>query len=835
MAPDRKTAIASQNAVTGIDFVYVAPDQVNLDVFFLNDPLALTVSLASLVASQVTIHNELLGDVAVVSMGWAVIDGRNALHLVTAAPGGFRPYRLRIDDARIDPFFNDVLFDFKASCESPLDCEPPPHECPPETLVDFPVDLMARDWASFRRALLDFASQRYPGWKDRLEADVGVMLAEVMAHVGDEMSYFQDRVAREASLETASQRRSLRRHARLVDYEIHDGHGASGWLDLELSGAAGTQLIPAGGDVWAESDSGVIENGVFVPTKIRFEIGRGLADVLASGTFTANSAINERPAHLWDETQTCLPVGATEVWIDGHHAADLLLDDTTREPPGRWVILQTDPPDPSLPARRHLVRLISVTDENDPLAAILGTEPDVTHLVWEEEQALPFEMDLEGNFTMHGNIVPITAGRTTVARFSLGPSGIVAFDADGNLKTVPQAVERTGPNGSFAYLFTLPDPDDEGLVRLGDPDEPRAADPEVHVTEATWVGGVTPWVAGQTWEWRRALLGTDSAHPEDDVFTLDDGTWTRVVGYQRLGGEVVHHDYREGTGVTIRFGDGEFGRVPARGSELDPKLFEVTYRIGNGRRGNVPAGSITKWDTTDLGLATVVSVVNPLPVTGGLDPETAEDIKKLAPDAFRAITYRAVRPEDYAEQAERLPWVQRAGATFRWTGSWLTAFVTADPRDAVSLAPARRAELSAHLDRVRQAGREVYVLEPRYADLDLAVKICIEPTSYPGDVVAAVMLALFGRGGVRPVTGFFHPDNFTFGTPLDRSELETAIQRAPGVKAVEYMIFRRRGWFGWRLFTNLIYKAAADEVIRVMNDKLHPDRGSLRLFWEGGA
>ena len=49
------------------------------------------------------------------------------------------------------------------------------------------------------------------------------------------------------------------------------------------------------------------------------------------------------------------------------------------------------------------------------------------------------------------------------------------------------------------------------------------------------------------------------------------------------------------------------------------------------------------------------------------------DRDAVAPEAFRAVTYRAVRPEDYAEAAERLPWVQRAGATFRWTGSWLTA------------------------------------------------------------------------------------------------------------------------------------------------------------------
>src|SRR5688572_11328256 len=132
MAPDRRTAITQQSLVTGIDFVAVAADQVNLDVFFLNDPLAITPSLANLMASQVSIRSELLGEVPVVAMGWGLFDGRNVLQLETAHPGGFRLYRLRIDDARIDPFFNDAELDFKASCASELDCEPPPHECPAE-------------------------------------------------------------------------------------------------------------------------------------------------------------------------------------------------------------------------------------------------------------------------------------------------------------------------------------------------------------------------------------------------------------------------------------------------------------------------------------------------------------------------------------------------------------------------------------------------------------------------------------------------------------------------------------------------------------------------------
>jgi hypothetical protein len=139
------------------------------------------------------------------------------------------------------------------------------------------------------------------------------------------------------------------------------------------------------------------------------------------------------------------------------------------------------------------------------------------------------------------------------------------------------------------------------------------------------------------------------------------------------------------------------------------------------------------------------------------------------------------------------------------------------------------------VDRFRQAGREVMVLPPRYADLDLEIVICVEPSSFPGDVAEAVLTALFGKRGVFPIPGFFHPDRFTFGTALDRSELEATVQRVPGVRAVENVRIRRRAVFDWRDFRELLYQPARDEVIRVDNDPLHPDRGTLRLLTDGGA
>jgi hypothetical protein len=823
--PDRLQKLLQQNNVTGIDFVYVREDQQTLDVFFFrhDDPPQAKDILGLVDPEQIRIYSptggEGLPEIPVVSATWVIIDNRNVLRLTTAMPGDFALYRLKIGHPKLDRYFNDVTFSFKANCPSNLDCEPDEPDCPPEELVDFPVDYQARDFHSFRRALLDFASQRYPDWQDRLEADVGMMLVELMSALGDELAYAQDRISREAYLETATQRRSLRRHARLVDYEIHDGLGAATWLDVTVTpGQAG--LLPAGADVWAMSDAG---------QKISYEIGRGLADVAAGLTFTVADTRNDLLPHVWDEDDTCLSVGATELFLKGKQKTNLKFDDPPEDPDGKWVLLKTEPVDPADPARRWLVRLIEIEEARD-----LVFDEDITRIRWEQAQALPFELNLT-ELTVRGNLVPVTAGETALNRFVIGVDPDTLNIPDLEKIGLTRAVEREGSHQAVTYLSSLRDPEGKQLVWLGE--TPQTARPEVRLAEVEFDG--VNWVEQEpAWEWRRSLLGVSSSLPSNEHFTLEDGTWDRVVGYWRSGQEIAHVDYASGEGVTIRFGDGEFGLTPAQGT-----IFQATYRLGNGQAGNVPADTITNFEdhaeaadtNSDLDLTFIEAVTNPLAANGGQSQETPTEVRQLAPEAFRQLTYRAVRPEDYAEAAERLPWVQRAGAKFRWTGSWLTLFATPDPMGAVTIAEEQRTELTEQLDRFRQAGREAYVADPRYADLDLRIRICVEPYAYASEVKEAVQAVLLGTKGVKTQPGFFSADNFTFGTSLSRSVLEGVIQAVPGVRAVEFIAIRRRGRFDWRNFSELTFEVGLDEVIRVEHDPLHPARGSVRLIMKGGA
>ncbi|MGK5110671.1 MULTISPECIES: baseplate J/gp47 family protein [unclassified Geodermatophilus] len=83
------------------------------------------------------------------------------------------------------------------------------------------IDYLARDHDSLLQAMRDLIPQVLPEWRDHTnEADVGSVLLELFAHMGDILSYYQDRVADESFLGTARTRRSVIHHLRLIGYQL---------------------------------------------------------------------------------------------------------------------------------------------------------------------------------------------------------------------------------------------------------------------------------------------------------------------------------------------------------------------------------------------------------------------------------------------------------------------------------------------------------------------------------------------------------------------------------------------------------------------------------------
>lgn len=850
---DRKGLICEQSPirVTGIDFVGVVDpgDQRRLHVFFLVDPDALDVDPFDILAPPPpgfaridAVEDD--GGVAVAALAWdRVPDAQGVLRTVLVvdvpAPGGFQLYRLTLLDpaapSRIDRFFNAAVFSFKQGCPTGFDCAPD-RDCPEPPTVDWPVDYLARDFESFRTALLDFSAQRYPDWQERIPADVGSMIAELFAALGDELSYVQDRYAREAWLETLSQRRSLAAFAELVGYQLDAGLSARTWLHLTV--AAGGLQVPAGARVWAE-----LEGRAPVP----FETGtglRGYRDIPAAGlslaTWWLHAAWNDLPAHVPDPSAPCLQVGARELWVVGEPLAAATLPGTPDPQAiaafwiGRTLLVETRPADRGAPVRRHPVVVDQPVEViQDPLCTDgVGNPLTVTRIHWRAEDALPFELDLTAA-RVTANLVPATAGLTAVDHVAIDspPAGHPG---------IPTTVERAGPydadrrSRAILHRRSLPLTDALGLGWLHAETPPplgALALPEILVEEVQPDGGPPEsFVAGDAWQYRREILRADE---RDRVFTIEPGIWREIIGFDRIGARITHADYAGNAGATLRFGDGTFGRRPP-----DDTVFRITYRTGPGRRANLAADSIvhlTPPEGAPAGaaapaLAGITAVRNPLPVTGGRDPEDLERARRVMPEAFRALVWRAVLDEDYAEIAERLDWVQQAGAVSRWTGSWLTTFVTPDPLGSFALSAERRAALEGLMDCVRQAGRQVHVADPVFVDIDLEIAICIEPFAYFGEVREAVIRALTGPAGFGDPVPFFDPDRFSFGDPLWRAELEACVAEVPGVLAVEEIRIRRRGQTGFTVFADARVEVGADRILRLRNDKRRPDQGSLRVL-----
>jgi predicted phage baseplate assembly protein len=323
------------------------------------------------------------------------------------------------------------------------------------------------------------------------------------------------------------------------------------------------------------------------------------------------------------------------------------------------------------------------------------------------------------------------------------------------------------------------------------------------------------------WIWRRSLI---EAEPFENSFTVDPVRFTRTA--REISSTPVL-DYDGDDGSSIRFGDGTFGGIPDSGH-----VFSVLYRVGSGAIGNVAADSITKVEPG--GPTWITAVTNPLAASGGVDEESAQQVKRLAPQAFRAVQYRALRAEDYTAAAQMLPWVMRAGTAFRWTGSWLTVFTTADPRGSESITVAQNLELIELLNRYRMAGYEAYAPTPRYVSLDLYIYVCALADAFRGEVEAAILEALGSRKLADGRTGFFYPDRFSFGTPLERSKLESAIQAVDGVAGVSSIEYRQRGVTPIPVEMWDTVEVASDQIIRVDNDPSRPEHGSLHVEVDGG-
>lgn len=724
----------------------------------------------------------------------ALADGTKVLVIRTDSAGDYSSYELSLaasaaDDEPppgFDPRTSSVVFSFKVECPSRFDCSRE-LDCPPEELTEPAIDYLVKDYAGFRRLMLDRISTLAPGLHERNPADVTVALVELLAYYADHLSYFQDAVGTEAYLATARKRVSLRRHARLLDYRLGEGSNARTWVCFAAAAdgsgdgvlRAGTRILSLDPDEAAPAptvDPAALGALVADGERLVFETMRDVR---------VRRAHNALQLYAWDEDECCLPAGATAATLRrpagfALAAGDLLLLEEANDP-------RTGVAGDADPARRHVVLLTRVTTKTpggtslqDPLD---GTP--IAEVEWGPDDALPF------------------------------PLCVSARGEDKTLRTVGVA------RGNVA-------PADHGLTHSGEELIPRAPSES---------GRYRPRVARGPLTFRAPAAGRHSAAammsgagPAEPLISLreDDGTvWNArpdLVGSDRFATEFAVEMDEAGL-AQLRFGDGVSGAEP-----VEATAFRATYRVGNGTRGNVGHSVLGQVVVAGKGID---RVWNPLPATGGTDPETAEHARLMAPWAFRTQE-RAVTAADHVVVAERHPGVQKASARIRWTGSWHTAFVTVDRTGGRPVDRGFDASMTGFFDGFRMAGRDVEIDGAAHVPLDLALTICVSRDHVAAAVERAVLDVLSARALPRG-RGFFHPDAFTFGQPVYLSRIYEAVLAVPGVEWVDATRFHRWGREPNAELSLGVLRPGALEVVRLDNDPSFPENGLIEITTRGGV
>jgi hypothetical protein len=711
--------------------------------------------------------------------------------------------------AGIDPVLSTIDFSFKAECPTDFDCRPNSW-CPPELEPSPDIDYLAKDYASFRRLMLDRMAVLAPQWQERHPADLGIALMELLAFVGDYLSYQQDAVGTEAYLATARRRVSVRRHARLVDYVMHDGCNARVWVQFEVSGDVTKQPtspppVPRGTPLC----TAVFGQGPLLS-------GRDLLDK-AAVVFETMSDVealfkdhNRMSFYTWSDQDCCLPSGTTAATLKGHlpnlQPGEALLFEEVLGP------LTGDPADADADHRCavRLTRVQAFDPASNPLTDALTGLP-VTGIEWAAEDALPFPLCISSRTdARHGERyvedVSLARGNIVLADhgFSLDPKDLggvpqpsLFLPLGGSMcdrqDPVPlpprfRPVLRRAPVTQVAPLAAAV-PARRALVS-----DPHLALPAIHLVSQHNADS-----AG--WGPRQDLLNSE---PDDPDFVAE----VEVDG-----------------GAYVRFGDDQHGRRPEPGT-----TFSATYRVGNGGAGNIGREAIKH---VLLNEQAITGVRNPMPARGGIEPESMEDVRQRAPSAFRT-QQRAVTEADYAEVTQRQGAIQRAAATFRWTGSWHTVFLTIDRLGGVAIDDSFKQDVREFVERYRMAGYDLEVDSPRFVSLQLEMQVCAAPDYFRGDVKAALLEVFSNRTLPDGRLGVFHPDNFSFGQTVYLSPLYAAAQDVAGVASVEITAFGRMAGSDPKPLQDGQLLLNRLEIARLDNDPSLPENGVFTLTVVGG-
>jgi predicted phage baseplate assembly protein len=207
-----------------------------------------------------------------------------------------------------------VYAEAKAGC-----CDPPPRPPAAPVRPDNSPGLSAvryriGTFTTFRRAMLDELAQAAPphpfaNWREGTDGDYLTMLVELWAYLADVLTFYQERIANEAFLPTATQRDSLLRLSRLIDYRPSPGAGAGAQLAFTAEKDK-TVAVPAGFRVGSKAAAGK-------PSAV-FETDAALS---AAGAYSAIPLSTVAPTNQFAPLENYITLAVPETQVVGQAAA----------------------------------------------------------------------------------------------------------------------------------------------------------------------------------------------------------------------------------------------------------------------------------------------------------------------------------------------------------------------------------------------------------------------------------------------------------------------------------------------------------------------------------
>jgi hypothetical protein len=691
----------------------------------------------------------------------------------------------------------------------PCGCPPEPSDATPRALYNAPgqATLAARvgDHGAFLESLLDavVVAPQLDGLKVRTGDDFTIGLLDAWAVALDVLTFYQERIANEGYLGTATERRSLLELARTIGYELAPGVAAEAHLAFDLDTAGGQAGAPG------------------IPESVALAPGLAAQSIPGPGerpaTFETVEAIEARAA--WNsvgarQTQSqALGTGTNEIWLAGLEAGlkrgDLILlvggdrrDDrksdqwdvravetvtldparslthvSWRDPLGSaWPQMDAAESDDTLEvwqlgasarlfgAAAPDVRLLhadirAAVNASDPpaddwLGFTIGEVPgakldddggggtvqlDGPHPLVEGDwlvfahpdyvELYDVEASAESSataFSLSGRTTQVRLRgenlrdkfddeirKTTVSRatrrFALGEPPAMPM-VSGSTIELERVVPGLRGGQTIAVSEALPDPAPPGQPPATvPPGEILKIKSVTHGSRTTTIVFDRPLsrsypraafrfhanVARSTHgAAREEVLGSGDAGAAFQTFTLSEKPLTYVSAETPSGrlstltvwvnrllwAEVesfvgqpadarVYVTRRSDEGkVSIIFGDGLSGARLPSGSEN----VVARYRVGIGERGRVKDRQIALLMSRPLGLA---GVSNPVPSTGGADPESRDTARTSAPGTVTALG-RPVSLRDFEDFALGFAGIAKARAARLWTGTGWLAHLT---------------------------------------------------------------------------------------------------------------------------------------------------------------